>query len=409
MKGLATLSGASALQAAANSAAGLVATQALGPRERGLMVLGVTIGSICGLVGGLGSGAAFRAFLPAAPSSDARRRLVSTFTWCSLCGLVVALAGALATTAASSRWIDSALATPGFLGATASFTVGQVLLALVPDAWFADGRFRRGGMAAALVSAGGLAGVLAALTVSVSASVVLQAQASGMVLAGLAGLWGLRRAGLARLDWPEPARIRTLLRRGTPTLGLTVGLVVALRADRYFLGLAGGTTAVGIYSLAASLSETARLLPAAAGQLYLRDTSTGLGARRLRPATAFAVGAALAGGLIVVIAAWLFIVPVFGTEFAPARPLVAILAGAELCLAPYSVASRGLLGGGWTGAAGTLGIAGSAVALAVYAISADWAGALGVAIGSVLVYAGLSVGSTGILRRRVRTVKAVIR
>ncbi|TNC21874.1 lipopolysaccharide biosynthesis protein [Amycolatopsis alkalitolerans] len=403
MKGVAMLSGASALQAAANAVTGLLATRALGSDERGLMVLGVTIGSICGLAGGLGSGAAFRARLPAARTPGARRRLVTTFTWCSLGGLVLAAAAAAAASTASARWIDPALGSPGFLIATTGFAVGQVLLTQVPDAWFADGRFRRGGLAAAAVSAGGLAGVLVALATSRSAALVLGAQAAGMALTGLAEVAALRRAGLAALARPEPARIRALLRQGTPALGLTAGLVVALRADRYFLGIAAGTAAVGIYSLAATLSETARLLPAAAGQVYLRDASTGLGARRLRSATGFALAAALAAGLAVVAAAWLLIVPVFGAEFAPARPLVVVLVFAEICLAPYSVASRGLLGGGWTTAAGVLGVAGSGAALAVYPVSANWAGALGVAAGSVLVYAGLSAASGTALRRRMRT------
>ncbi|MEV6875317.1 hypothetical protein [Amycolatopsis sp. NPDC051128] len=402
MRGLAVLSGTSALQAAANAAAGLLATQALGPRERGLMVLGLAIGSVFGLVGGLGSGTAFRARLPAVTSSAGRRCLVSTYSWCSLGGAGLAVTAAVATTAASAWWIDPALRTPGFLVATAGFTVGQALLTQVPDGWFADGRFRRGGLAAAALCLGGLAGVLVSLTVSRSATVVLAAQGLGMVLVGVAEVLALRRAGLAGLARPVPHAIRSLLRLGTPVVGLTLGAALALRADRYCLGVAGGAAAVGVYSLAVTLAEVSRLVPAAVGQFFLRDTATGLGARRLGPAIRVSVGAAAAGGIVVVAVGWPLIVPVFGPEFAAAGGLLALLALAEVCFAPFSVASRGLVGGGWTGAAGAVGIVGSVVAIAVYALMAVLAGPAGVAIGSALVYTGLSAAACVLLRTRVR-------
>src|SRR5207302_4556569 len=128
---------------------------------------------------------------------------------------------------------------------------------------FADGRFRRGALSAAAMGAGGLIGVLAVLTVSRSASAVLLAQAVGMVLVGAAELLGLRRAGLVTLTRPDPAQIRSLLRQGTPALGLTVGLMVALRADRYFLGVDTGAATVRVYSPTSTLSEIARMLPVA--------------------------------------------------------------------------------------------------------------------------------------------------
>jgi O-antigen/teichoic acid export membrane protein len=230
---------------------------------------------------------------------------------------------------------------------------------------------------------------------------LLQAQALGITAVGLLEIARLRRAGLVGLARPVPARLRSLLGRGLPALGLTVGLTVVLRADRYLLGAVSGTAAVGIYSLSATLSEVSRILPASLGQLYLRDASTGHAAARLSPTVHRALLAAMAGGLIVATGGWFLIVPIFGTEFAPARDLLLLLAAAEVCLAPYAVASRGLLGGGWTKAAGALGIGGGVVAIAVYGVSATAAGAAGVAAGSLVVYAGLSAVSLRMLRRRI--------
>ena len=399
---LLVLSGASALQAASNAFAGLLATVVLGPEDRGLMVLGLIIGSICGLVGGFGTGAAFRARLPATSEPAGRRSLVSTYTWCSVGGMVLAVFVAVVATAASAPLIDSALRSSDFLLATVSFTISQTLLTQVPDGWFADGRFHRGAAGAAAMCAGGLVGVATALTVSRSAAVVLAAQGLGIVLVGLVEVAALRQAGLSGLSRPDPGLIRSLLRQGAPALGLAFGLAVAMRADRYFLGVATSPATVGIYSLAVSLAELSRLVPAAAGQLFLRDTAVGLGATRLGPAIRLATGAAVVGGLVIVAAGWPLIVPVFGPEFASAGALLVLLALAEVCLAPFSVASRGLLGGGWTGTAGTVGIVGGVVALAVYALAAASAGPTGVAIGSVLVYAGLSTAAGALLRKRVR-------
>jgi O-antigen/teichoic acid export membrane protein len=399
---LVVLSGASALQAASNTIAGLLATVVLGPQDRGLMVLGLTIGSVCGLVGGFGSGAALRAWLPATPEPAGRQSLVSAYTWCSLGGMTMAVFIAVLATAASAPLIDPVLRSPGFLLATASYTVGQSLLTQVPDGWFADGLFRRGGLGAAAMCAGGLIGVATALTVWRSAAAVLAAQALGIVLVGLLQVVALRRAGLAGLSRPNPELVRALLRRGAPALGLTFGLAVAMRADRYFLGIASSPATVGIYSLAVSLAELSRLVPAASGQLFLRDTATGLGADRLGPTVRFAVGAAAVGGVLVVATGWPLIVPVFGPEFAPAGGLLVMLALAEVCLAPFSVASRGLLGGGWTGAAGAVGVVGSVVAVAVYALTAMSAGPAGVAVGSALVYAGLSMAACTLLRTRLQ-------
>ncbi|HEX5407897.1 MAG TPA: oligosaccharide flippase family protein [Pseudonocardiaceae bacterium] len=399
---LVVLSGSSALQAAAGAVAALVATQSLGPKERGLMVLGLTIGSLYGLVGGLGCGPAFRSRLPAARLPSTRRHLVSSFTWCSLAGGCLAVVAAVLTTAVSAAWIDPDLRSGPFLVATASYTVAQVMLGVVPDGWFADGHFRRGGVAAAGMSAGGLVGVGVALFGTHSAATVLNAQAVGIVMVGVIEMSAMRRAGLLSLGRPDLARSAILLRRGLPALGLAVGLAVVLRADRYVLGTTVGTTAVGVYSLAATLAEVSRILPAALGQLFLRDVSVGRPPMaRFAPAVRFAIASAVVSGVIVVTGGWLLIVPVFGPQFAPARPLLTLLAVAEVGFAPYAVASRGLLGGGWTRAAGALGVCGGLGGVAVYVVAARIGGAMGTAVGSGLVYASLSIVSCALLRRRV--------
>ena len=398
LRQLMTMSGTSAAQLACNAGAALVATRALGPDERGVMVLGVTIGSLCALIGGFGTGSAFRRQF--CLSGGDRSALVSAFTLCSLAGALSAALLGVASTAASAPLIDITLARPPFLVAVGCYTASQMVAGQVVDAWFADGRFHRGGVAAAVTSVGGLAGVLLASGAESAASLLL-AQAGGVAVMSVAETAALRRSGLLKWTPVSGGAVIGLLRLGAPTLGLSMGLVVVLRADRYVIGLTAGTAAVGVYSLAATLGEVPRMLSAALGQMCLRDISLGRGAPNLVRTTLLAVATTAAAGLLVVLAAWLLVVPLFGQAFEGARELLVILVAAEVCFAPFVVASRGLIGGGWTTAAGVLGLAGAAGAIGVYGVTGSLGGAVGVAVGSVVLYAALSTVAWTLLRRRV--------
>lgn len=160
-----------------------------------------------------------------------------------------------------------------------------------------------------------------------------------------------------------------MLRHGFRALGLTMGLALALRADRYVLGAVAGAATVGIYSVAATLSEGPRVVPAALGQLVNREVALGGGLSRVARARRTALLAAALIGLVVAVGGWFLIVPVFGEAFADARPLLLVLLVAEVAFAPFAVASRALLGGGWMTTAGLLGAAGSVVALILFALA----------------------------------------
>jgi len=384
---LATLFGASTVQLASNAAAALIATRALGLADRGVMVLGLTVGSIIGMAGGLGTGTALRSRLPLATGDHARRDLLAAYTWCSIGAAVLAPVVAITAMAGSAGFIDPALGTTPFL------------LTQVVEAWYADGRFRHGSIAAAVMSVSGLACVAVAVATARTAAVVLSAQAAGMLVVALFELGALYRAGLIVLPCPGMPAVRCLVRRGLPALGLTVGMALTLRADRYLLGAVAGTAAVGVYSLAATISEVSRILPTALGQVFLRDVSLGQGAARLSRVSGFAITAAILSGALVLAGGWLLIVPAFGAEFAGARELLLILVLAEVCFAPYAISSRGLLGGGWARTACVFGITGSIAALAVYAVTASLGGTFGVAVGSAIMYGALSAVSWVLLEK----------
>ncbi|MET0133935.1 MAG: hypothetical protein ABW215_10130 [Kibdelosporangium sp.] len=400
--GVTFLAGASLVQLVSNATAAVVATMVLGPGQRGVMVIGVSIGGISALVGGLGTGSALRARLPSCPDRVARCRLLSSYAWWTAAALVIAVAVALSTSVISAPLIDPALASVGFLGALGMFTVWQVLMLQTTEAWFADGHYRRGGIAAASTTAAGVAALLLTATVSTDAGVLLFAQGLGASVAWLAQVRGLRRADLLVAGRPEPAGLATLVGKGVPALGLSLGLAVALRADRYLLGTVAGPAAVGIYSLAATLSEVSRLFPQTIGQFFMREVALGGGRQRLVHRVLVSTAVTVAAGLLIAAAGWLLIVPMFGAEFGQARFLLLVLVVAEVCFAPYAVASRGLLGGGWTRTVGALGVLAGAAAIGCYLVGARMGGSAGLATSCVVLYSCLSAAALVLFLRRTR-------
>ncbi|GAB2947576.1 hypothetical protein GCM10027280_40370 [Micromonospora polyrhachis] len=397
---LAFLTGNSLAQAASYASSAMLSTTLLGPHGRGLMVLGVSIASVTPLLAGMGTGSELRARLPNVGNGAARQRLLSSYTWWSV--LAVGGAGGLAVlvTAGSAPLIDPGLADPAFLLAVLVVAAGYTALTQFPDAWYAAGLFRTGSAWAAAVASGGLLGMLVGALLERTAWMLLLAQGTGMVAVAVLQATRLRAAGLLPVRGPGRWELSQLLRAGIRALGLTVGLALTLRADRYLLGAVAGAAAVGVYSLAATLSEAPRVIPTALGQLVNRDVALGADLARVQHSRRLALLASTAMSLLVAAGGWWLIVPVFGAEFAEARPLLLVLLVAEIVFAPYAVASRGLLGGGWMGTAGTLGLLGSVAATTIYGLAIPVWGTYGAALASVTVYGGLSWASWALLRHR---------
>ncbi|MGW0436813.1 lipopolysaccharide biosynthesis protein [Micromonospora sp. NPDC003197] len=396
---VALLTSSGAIQAGTNALAALLASSLLGPHGRGLMVLGTTMASIAALLAGMGTGPALRACLPTA-TRVRRRRLLATFSQWSMLAVLVAAGLAAIGSILSARVIDSELAEPRYLGALAVVTAGYVALAQLPDLWYAAGRFRAGSSWAAAVAAGGLVGVLGGAVTARSAWVLLLAQGLGMLVVAATQTVHLFVVKLLSAQTADRAELSKLLRSGGWALGLTTGLAVTLAADRYALGAFAGPATVGVYSVASSLSGTPRLIPTALGQLLNREVASGGGRTVALRARRFAVWSAIVLGLGVAAGGWLLIVPVFGDGFADARPLLLVLLMAEVAFAPFAVASRGLLGGGWMRTAAGLGVGAGVAAAAVFAVGVLFWGAYGAAFASIGLYGGMSLVSWTLLRRR---------
>jgi len=121
----------------------LWATRILGADERGVMVLAITTASMVSLLGGLGTGAAFRGRLPTATPSD-RARLARAYAAVSLVGSGLAAAVAVGLMAVAALVVDPALGHGRLVLVVSLSTFVQCLTNQGLEAWYADGHFRRG-------------------------------------------------------------------------------------------------------------------------------------------------------------------------------------------------------------------------------------------------------------------------
>lgn len=143
-------------------------------------------------------------------------------------------------------------------------------------------------------------------------------------------LLGYRRYRLlCRPTWHRPKLVRQVL-HGFPALVTNLGQSFVFRLDRIILGALVTTSAVGIYSVAATLTEVLLLIPTSVGQVIFHRIASGAielrAVRALRLAN-LAVSSALAI-LLAFLAPWLVDL-LFGKHFDSATtPLRILLIGA---------------------------------------------------------------------------------
>ncbi|MCA2214069.1 lipopolysaccharide biosynthesis protein [Jidongwangia harbinensis] len=383
------LAGTGGLRAVLIATGAVLATRLLGPHERGLMVIGSVTAGVAALLAGLGTGSALRARLPGAQGA-ARRDLIAAFSWWTVVAAGAAGLLSMLVSVLTAVLIDPALAAPAFLLAAFVNAAGAVALTQLPDVWYAGGRFAAGGGWAVVVAAAGTAGVLAGVLLGGTAWAALLAQGAAMAVAGVAQSARLRASGLGALRRLPGRRVLALPRAGARALGLTLGLVLALRVDRYAVGALTDPATVAVYALAVTVAGLPGLVPIAVGQVALREIAAGAGVGYLRRAVRRAVLWSAASALPVAAAGWLLVVPVFGPAFAGARPLLLALLLAGVAFAPFEVASRALLGRGRLGTAGALGLAGCVAALVLYPLLVALCGVPGAVLAGLVVAAGLS-------------------
>ena len=361
----------------------LVSARQLGPDGRGVLVLVIALGSMTGILSGLGTHVSARIRLVAAtdpvPMSDV---LGLSF---ALSGLELVLCGFAAGIVLPLTHVPTSLTV---VALTATYGCALLLATLLGQALYGIGR----GPAAAASEAAGtllqLAG-LAALGVVGDRQVThyVMAMAGGEAAQAVITLAVLAkwRAGLR--PTASVARWRELVVLGLPALFIGVSQGLSLRLDRFLTGWFLRPRDVGIYSVAATITEGLWLAPIALAQVLFHQTASlaiqASSVKRLRHYSLLATGGL---AVIVFFAAPPAIELALGRDYLPAVTSLRVLLLGAIGMASYYVDSMLLMGAGRVRAAAAAAAAGMFLITLADLILIPRYGILGAAWASSLGY-----------------------
>jgi O-antigen/teichoic acid export membrane protein len=377
----------------ANAAMGgiaLLTARQLGPSGRGFIVVVVTLGSLTMLVSTLGTNLSARVLLP-----DARRPVaLDDFLGLALAlslaqWILTAAAGTVLLPLAGIAWRPEDVALVGGYGAALLTSL------LWREALLAMGRPRH---AVSAEAAGALAqlaltGLLVALGSTAPRAYLVVLLLGALAQAAIA--WALlrRECGPIRPSC-RPGAWRRLVTAGAPGLGLTLGQAVAFKGDRLLLGVFLTPAVVGIYSVAATVTELLWIAPVALAQVLVHPVAARQAdyraVARARNAALLSVAACAAA---VAVLAPALVRLVFGPAFAPAAAPLRILLLGSVVVTSYHVDVNALAASGSISHAGLVASAGATVALAAGLLLIPSSGAVGAAwasVGAYVVMAGLA-------------------
>lgn len=343
----------------------IVSARQLGPNGRGVLVLVIAIGSVTGILAGMGThvSARIRLVSPVDPIP------MSDFIGlsCALAGVEFALSGVAAGVVLP---LTHVLASPAVILLTAWYGCALLLATQLGQGLYGIGR----GPAAASSESAGTLLQLAGLTAlglngddHVLHYVVVMAcgetMQAAIILLVLARVTSPLRVTASIRRWRE------LVLLGLPALFIGVSQGLSLRLDRFLTGVFLTPSAVGTYSVAATITEGLWLVPIALAQVLFHQSASqtidSYAVKRLRWYSLILTS-------ILAVALFFGAPPIIrlalGSSYAPAvAPLRILLLGA-VGMASYYVDSMLLMGRGRVRAAG----AAAATGMLLIAV-ADWA------------------------------------
>jgi len=383
-RAIARVIGAAASNASLAAVLGVVTARTLGPAGQGVITAITTVVALVVVAATLGTGASLR--LRSVPSPS--REDVRAFGGLSVVLAVVGGALSCVLVAVTQQAIVNA---PLML---ATFLLGAASLAARQVSELVQAYDR---VATSILSVGvGLAvqiAFFATLSLAGRASVEL-AIASGIAGAiaqaifGFARIWSYRPPTallLAPRIWGE------LVSHGSRTVGYGLGLLTMQRVDRLILVAVSGPVAGGLYAVAATLAEVARLSSTAIGQLLFVRTAA---ARAVDASTMrmyhIGVGIQAATLTVIGVTAPVLVPLVFGPEYEPAIPLLRGLVAAEFLLGLALMDSRMALGLGRFMEVSVITTVCVGLAVPAYILLVTRWDAGGAVAGSIVVYAAYS-------------------
>jgi O-antigen/teichoic acid export membrane protein len=227
-----------------------------------------------------------------------------------------------------------------------------------------------------------MAGLFLARTAQPAAWILAYLLACAVPTVGYVVVWLRRPGGTA------PRNNRLVRREGLQLFPAALSNMAMLRSDRLALPVLASTSALGLYTSVATMTELLAwpLRAYADSRLGRWRAAHHDGALRTRPimliTALYAVVAAplVAGGL------YLLIVPVFGAQYAPAKAVVLPLVAAAGLYAVSRVSLGLLIAKGHATLVSAAEIAGFVVSFAAYLLLIPGHGILGAAYGSLLGY-----------------------
>ena len=304
----------------------IVTGRILGPSDRGIVVIFMTLSSMLMVLGSLGT------------NTFARVRLVSAEEPLALqeyFGLVAVLAAAQIAVSlilgGLAMWATDSLPNPMVLVLLVVYSVLNVVSYMLRDGIYAfghNGRASRGDPLAAALQLGLVLAIW--LTWGLTLDRALCAVTVSQACCAIYLLVQFRRVDLpltVAFSWGSCLR---QIKGGLPALITNLGQTFIFRMDRLLLGFVATTAEVGIYSVAATMTEALLLIPLSIGQAVfhrLASERMPLAAmRRLRVASV--VVSTLGAAVLGIVSPWLIDL-LFGPDYHGAvTPLRILLVGA---------------------------------------------------------------------------------
>ena len=185
---------------------------------------------------------------------------------------------------------------------------------------------------------------------------------------------------------------RTQIRAGLPAMVVSMGQAMVIRFDRVLLGILASTGQVGVYSVAASMSETLWLIPASISQVvFHRVASARTPVYRLRKIRILNVALASLGAGVLAVLAPVLIRVLFGEAFRPAVGAMRVLLIAGVAVASYQVDVSCVSAANRLGRASGITSAGFAAVLMFDIALIPHFGFIGAAWASVVAYGLMAV------------------
>ena len=366
----------------------IITGRALGPSDRGIVVVFMTLSSMLMVLGSFGVNTFARVHLIAKIDPLPLDEYIGLVAVLAVVQIIVAF-----TLGGLAMWATHSLTNVQVLLCLAVYSCLNVICYLLREGLYSLGLNARASRGDPLAAAVQLTLVLVIWrTVGLSLDPALWMLILGQAVGTIFFVAQYRKAGLSLRPTLSSKSFRHQIRGGLPALLTNLGQTFIFRADRLILGFLASTAAVGIYSVAVTMTEVLLLIPLSISQAVFHGIASGaLPPSALRALRLISIVISSSGGVALgLFCPWL-IGLLFGPEFRGAVTPLRILLVGSVAMGSYLVDIATI------NALGRLGVAGFLTLLGFLLIGAlDLAlippyGMNGAALASTVAYVAMAM------------------